>query len=228
MFAAILLALVPVFFVIALGYGAGRFGIVDNRQVGSLNGLVMDFALPASLFAATASSSHSEMVAQGPLFAILGAVMLLVYFAWYFAVRAALKASRADASLQALTIAFPNLAGVGLPIAFAVLGPTGAVPVAVALATGSILITPLTLILLEMSGTGVGHAGKMSVTQLLTALRRALTRPVVAAPALGIVFSLFELRLGTVADASLMLIGHAAAGVAYARSVNLRVYQSSL
>ena len=48
-----------------------------------------------------------------------------------------LQESKADASLQALTIAFPNLAGVGLPIMSAVVGPSGTVPVAVALASGS-------------------------------------------------------------------------------------------
>ena len=38
--------------------------------------LVMDFALPAPMFVATAPFSRSEMMAQGPLFAILGAAML--------------------------------------------------------------------------------------------------------------------------------------------------------
>ena len=54
MAAAILLALAPIFFVMALGYGAGRLRVVDNHQIDSLNALVMDFALPASLFLATA------------------------------------------------------------------------------------------------------------------------------------------------------------------------------
>ena len=71
--------------------------------------------------------------------------MLVLYVAWYWSARELFRSvSKADASLQALTIAFPNLAGVGLPIVAAVLGPTGTVPVAVALASGSILISPLT------------------------------------------------------------------------------------
>jgi len=44
----ILLALTPIFFVMSLGYLAGRFNIVDNRHVDGLNVLVMNFALPAS------------------------------------------------------------------------------------------------------------------------------------------------------------------------------------
>lgn len=52
MAAAILLALAPIFFVMALGYGAGRLRVVDNHQIDSLKALVI--ALPASLFVATA------------------------------------------------------------------------------------------------------------------------------------------------------------------------------
>ena len=77
----ILLALAPVFFVMALGYGAGRFGIVENHHVDGFNTLVMSFALPASLFAATASAPRGELLVQAPLFASFGGVMLLMYLA---------------------------------------------------------------------------------------------------------------------------------------------------
>ncbi len=211
---AILLALSPIFFVLLLGYGAGRHRIVDNHKVDSLNALIMNFALPASLFAATASASRSEMVAQAPLFLILGAVMLGVFFAWYFGAKIILKDSPADASLQALTLAFPNLAGVGLPIMSAVVGPSGAVPLAIALASGSILVSPLSLIIVEMS-LGLKPDGAETATKrVLRSIRHALTKPVVLAPALGILVSLSGLKTGAVIDACLLLIGHAAPGVA--------------
>ncbi len=210
---AIVMALVPVFFVLLLGYAAGKFRIVDNHQVDGLNALVMDFALPASLFAATASASRSQMIGQAPLFLAFGLTMLLLYVAWYFAVRAFSSVSRPDASLQALTIGFPNLAGVGLPIVASVLGSAGAVPIAVALAAGSILVSPLTLIIVEMSNARE-HGAELSATQILTAIRRALTKPVVVAPALGILLSVSGLELDALAHACLSLIGNAAAGVA--------------
>jgi malonate transporter len=211
---AILLALAPIFFVLLLGYGAGRYGIVDNHKVDSLNALVMNFALPASLFAATASASRSEMFAQSSLFAILGAVMLAIFLAWYFASKIILKESKANASLQALTLAFPNLAGVGLPIMSAVVGPSGTVPLAMALASGSILVSPLSLIIVEMSLGETSSATDTPSKRILRSIRHALTKPVVLAPALGILVSLSELKTGPVVDACLLLIGHAAPGVA--------------
>lgn len=210
----ILMTLAPVFFVLLLGYAAGRFRTVDNHHVDGLNALVMDFALPASLFAATASASRHEMLEQGPLFLVFGLTMLLLYVAWYAGMRAFTNVTRADASLQALTIGFPNLAGVGLPIVSSVLGPTGAVPVAVALAAGSILISPLTLIIVEMSVAKAHGASERPLIRILMAVRRAVTKPVVLAPALGIALSLSDLKLDALAHACLALIGNAAAGVA--------------
>jgi malonate transporter len=153
------------------------------------------------------------MIEQVPLFLVLGVTMLLLYLAWYFAARRFSKVSRSEASLQALTIGFPNLAGVGLPIMTSVVGPTGTVPVAVALAAGSILISPLTLIMAEM-GAAKARGEDMAARQVLTAIRRAITKPVVLAPALGILFSLSDVSLDALAHASLALIGSSAAGVA--------------
>ena len=48
----ILSSLVRLFFVMAPGYLAGWMRDIDNRRVAELNALVMDFALPASLFVA--------------------------------------------------------------------------------------------------------------------------------------------------------------------------------
>jgi predicted permease len=49
---SILASLVPVFLVMILGFVAGLTKDVDNRNIGSLNAMVMDFALPAALFTA--------------------------------------------------------------------------------------------------------------------------------------------------------------------------------
>jgi malonate transporter and related proteins len=211
----ILPALAPIFFVILIGYGAGRLRIVENNHVDGLNALVMNFALPASLFVAIASAPRSELLEQAPLFLILGFVMLLVHLAWYFFVRASSDVSKADAALQALTVSFPNLAGVGLPIAAAVIGPGGIVPVAVALAAGSIIISPLSLIFVELNSRNPkGETATDSSRQVRKAFLRSVTKPVVLAPVVGVLYSLAGLELVSLAQTSLMLIGVAAPGVA--------------
>ncbi|WFU69811.1 AEC family transporter [Bradyrhizobium sp. CB2312] len=209
----ILMALVPVFFVLLLGFVAGKARIADNGHVEGLNALVMDFALPASLFAATASAPRDRITDQAPVFLVFGLTMLIIYLAWYWFERTFFVVRRSDAAVQALTVGFPNLAGVGLPILSTVLGPAGVVPVAVALATGSVLVSPLTLVIAEMSASKTRGADAPA-SPVLTAIRRALVKPVVWAPALGVVLSLFGMNLNPLVHSCLTLIGNAAAGVA--------------
>ncbi|MGV0908603.1 AEC family transporter [Martelella sp. FOR1707] len=211
---AILLALVPVFFVLLLGYAAGRLKRVDNHHVEGLNVLVMTFAVPAALFVATASAPRAELLEQSWLFVILSGVMLIVLAAWYFCARRILGLSPADASLQGLTVAFPNLAGVGLPISTTLLGATGTVQLAIAIAAGSIIISPLSLIVVELSRPGSDGTTMSPAQKIFGALGRALRKPVVLAPAFGIIVSISGIRLGSVIDAALSLMGNASAGVA--------------
>jgi malonate transporter len=174
----------------------------------------MSFALPASLFVAVASAPRREMIDQAPLALAFGICMLVLFLAWYVIARTVLAVGRPDASLQALTLAFPNLAGVALPIVGSVLGPAGIVPVAVALATGSIVVTPIALLIVEMSTASPAGQAQAPAARIRQSLRRAVTKPVVIAPLLGGVVSFAELPLPPVAVASLGLIGQSAAGVA--------------
>jgi malonate transporter len=101
----IIMTLGPILFFTMLGPLAERIRAIDDHHVGELNALVIDFAPPASLFVATASPSRSEMMAQGPPFAMLGAVMLgsltiLVHFG-----RQVSQASVDTDALQARTVA---------------------------------------------------------------------------------------------------------------------------
>jgi malonate transporter len=210
----IFMALAPIFFVMALGYVAGRMRTIDNHHVCEINALVMDFALPASLFVATASTQRSEMMAQGPLFAILSAVMLVPYLFWYVFERQVSRTPVGTAALLALTVGLPNFAAAGLPIVSAILGSKGAVPVAIAIAAGSILPTPITVLLLELNDGKRQADTETSAARIVLALWRALTKPVVLVPVLGILLSLAGLRLDNVTRASLQLIGQAAGGVA--------------
>lgn len=100
-------ALVPIFFVIALGYFAGRRRAVDNQNVSELNALVMEFALPASLFVSTATTSREKMLGEGTLFILVGITMMVFYVAWYL-YRLRTKASHGEAAVEALAIGLPN------------------------------------------------------------------------------------------------------------------------
>jgi malonate transporter len=52
----ILLALAPIFFVMVLGYVAGRLHRIDERHVAGLNSLVMEFSFGANYRVASAEA----------------------------------------------------------------------------------------------------------------------------------------------------------------------------
>jgi malonate transporter len=208
----ILSALVPIFFVLLLGYSAGKWRVVDNKNVAQLNAVVMRYAIPASLFAATATTSRQAMLAQWPIVVILGGAMMVVYPLWFFLQRRVLKRSLAESAVQTLSVSLPNYAAAGLPVVAALLGPNQIVPVAVAIAAGALLPSPITLALLELSAAKSGAPRAQG--PIRHAIGHALTRPIVLAPIAGTLCSLLGLALPDVAIASLRLIGQAAGGMA--------------
>jgi malonate transporter len=204
----ILNSLVPIFFGMALGYVGGWTRDVDNTHVGELNALVMDFAVPAAIFAAVVQQSRSALLDQLPLAAILTVTMLIVYFLTYAMARRAFGTSPAEAAVQALTTSVPNYAGAGLPLIAALLGARYLVAVAVALACCSIAVSPLALVVLERSGQ-TKHRGRIG-----SALLQAFRKPIVLAPLLSLLFVLTNIGLPDPLIRSLSLVGEVSGGAA--------------
>jgi malonate transporter len=204
----ILNSLVPIFFGMALGYVGGWTHDVDNKHVGELNALVMDFAVPAAIFAAVVQQSRNALRDQLPLAAIVTATMLIIYFVTYVTARRAFGASSAEAAVQALTTSLPNYAGAGLPLIAALLGAHYVVAVGVALACGSIVPSPLALVVLERSGQ-TKHKGGIG-----NALLKAFTKPIVLSPILSVLFALTNIGLPDPLIRSLSLMGEVSGGAA--------------
>lgn len=205
-----LAALVPVLFVITLGFGAGRLRIVDNIHVDGVNTIVMSIALPLSLFTTLATATRGDVLSHLPLAGVVLAVTAVVYAATFaFSVRRGPRRPPV-AAVQALTVAFPNAAAVGLPLAEALLGRTGMLAVAVTLAVGSTTLSPLTLVILERTGSATDAAER----SLGRSVRTALVKPVVIAPILGLAVSTSGLPLPSIVESALTEMGSITAGLA--------------
>ena len=208
----ILSALVPIFFVLALGYLAGRFKRVDNQRVAELNTLVMEYALPASLFAATLRTPRQALISQWTMVVVLGLGMLIIYAITYYLQRRVFKLGMQEAAVQTLTVALPNYASAGLPLITAVFGQSQIILVAISIACGSVIVSPLTLTLLEVGKAD--HQGGITFGRILRSMRAAVLKPIVSAPILGVLFSFLGLTLPPLLGSSLDLIGRSAGGVA--------------
>ena len=203
---------VPVFFVIALGYLAGWTGKVDNRHVSELNALVMDFALPASLFVAMVQTPRSVLLEQGQLMVVLALSMLVIYGLHFFLQTRVFGLDSREAAVGSLTSGLPNFASAGLPLISSVFGVANTVSVGISIAVGSIVMSPLTLVILE-AGDGTRREVP-ALRRVFGAIGKSILKPVVIAPMIGMVLTLCGVEESRLLNASLALIGVGAGGVA--------------
>jgi len=183
---------------------------VDNKNVSLLNVFVMDFALPATLFAATVQTPWAGIVEQTPLIVVLVLAMWITYAAIYFTCTRVFHKSPQDAAVLTLTVALPNYAALGLPILGSVLGEssTTSLSVAVAIACGSVLMTPFCLLILEREKARLGGEGQGSSLALLPVLMwRSVKKPIVWGPLLGVVLSAIGIKMPEIVLASIKPLG---------------------
>jgi malonate transporter len=205
-------SLVPIFVGLLFGYAAGLFKIVDNKNVKSLVSFLMTFALPCSLFVTISRTPHELLWSQAKPAIVLAIVYVAVFVATYYASRNLSKDTTANSAVLALTLGFPNHAGVGIPLLLAVYGAKASVTVAVGLAVGAITITPITLAILE-SGTSAGETLSRAA-RIRMSLWKALQKPVFGAPVLAVLVSVVNLNIPIYLDKSFTILGDATEGTA--------------
>jgi malonate transporter len=211
---SLLNALVPVFFGLGLGYYAGKRGRVDNRNVAALNNTLMHFVLPCSLFLAMGRTSASVLRSQAMLLAIVASGMAITYVLVFACELQLFRKTAGESSTQALTVSFANNVAVGLPVLASIYGTMGTLSATAAIMAGALVVSPVTLVVLECHAAGGTPRPRTLGSQIGHAILQSLRRPVVLAPLCGLLFPLTGHALPTVAASSLELIGKATIGLA--------------
>ena len=208
-------ALLPVFFVLALGYFAGKRNAFDADQAAGLSKLALSFALPASLFVGMTGIPKQLLLQQGAL--VLALVLShagLFLVAWVALNR--LKSLRGTPSIiYALALSTSATPVFGLAVLQPILGPTSAGAVGlVALAIN--LTVPPAVILLEMDAAAKAGetTGPAKPSPVVAGLKGGLQSPLLWAPILGIAVVLAGVGLPRVVAGCFELIGSATSGVA--------------
>jgi malonate transporter and related proteins len=201
-------ALVPIFAGLLFGYIAGLRRIMDNQNVHNLIVFVMSFAVPCSLFLAISRTPRAALREQAGTMLVLTIAYFVLYGLSFLWARSGEKLRASDSSVLALTISFPNIAAIGLPLLADVFGVKSLVTVATSIALGSVTISVVTLAFLEAEGKA------FSMREVGPTLARAVKKPIVWAPLLGFVFSCAALHLPSYLDRFLTVLASAAAGSA--------------
>jgi malonate transporter len=209
-------ALTPVFFVLALGYLAGKRNVFDADQSAGLSKLALTFALPASLFVSMTDIRKDLLLEQGRLvLALILSHAGLFVVAWLL-LRLVRSLGGTASIIYALMVATSATPVFGLAVLGPLLGPTsgGAVGL-VALAIN--LTVPPAVILLEMDAATKHQQGTTNPSRssaVVTGLNAGMKSPLLWAPILGIAVVLAGIHLPAVVASCFELIGSATSGVA--------------
>ncbi len=208
MLAAIISPIVPIAFVIALGYAAGLIGIVDRKHSDAFAKFVLEIALPILLFVVVMQTDLSNLVHVEYVLAF--AIGLMGFYAIAFALhRLLFRRPVHQAAQAAFVCSFPDMAALGIPVFTQLLSSTALISVVIGNLITSVLMIPLTIILLE-SGRGRGvKAGSIFLDSLLQLVRK----PLIVAPALAVCLVALGVELPALAARSLHLIGDTTSGV---------------
>jgi predicted permease len=198
--------ILPVAFVIILGFIAGKRGRLTRPDSLLISKLVLGWIFPALLLVGMASTPRSQLFDGKLILAtfvgIMGmyAVSLLIGWWRYRELKAA--------TLKGFVCAYPDAAFMGIPILQMMFGAGSIYSVLVLNLIASLLMIPLTTMLLTVaSGEGSGiQAFRSSIAQ-------AVRRPLMWAPALGIACSLLQIKFPPLLTESFNLLGKATPGV---------------
>jgi len=209
-------ALFPIFFVLALGYLAGKRHTFDADQAAGFSKLALSFALPAALFVSMTGIPRDLLLGQGRLVLALILSHLGLFIIAWIALRQVASLSGTPSIIYSLMLATSATPVFGLAVLGPILGASSAGAVAlVALAIN--LTVPLAIVLLEMDAAAKNRAAGTTTSTanpVTTGLKAGLKSPLLWGPLLGIAVVVAKIHVSSVVTSSLELIGSATSGVA--------------
>ncbi|GGY20884.1 AEC family transporter [Paludibacterium paludis] len=202
--ANVLAPVIPVAIVIGLGYLAGRLRRMTRQDSQLISRLVLEWVFPAMLFCGMAGTPRAKLL-DG---AFIACALLCLMGLYLVVLLAGLRASdRRVATLRAFVCAFPDAAFMGIPILSMLFGPSSLYSVLVVNLVSSLVMIPLTAVLLERG------AGDDRLAAFGRAVAISVRRPLVWAPLAGIALSLAGIAMPAAVSAGFTMLGSATPGV---------------
>src|SRR5258707_910621 len=192
--------ILPVAFIIVLGFLAGKRGKLNHSDSLLISKLVLNWIFPALLLVGMASTPRSQLLDFR--FVVATFIGIMGMYATAFAIGWFRYRELKAATLKGFVNGYPDAAFMGIPILQVMFGPGSLYSVLVLNLIASLVMIPLTTMLLTVA-SGEGSGTKAFVSSIWAAVRR----PLMWAPAIGILCSLLAIKLPPVLADSLNLLG---------------------
>lgn len=173
----------PIYLLIAVGYCAVRFGLLQKSDTRVFGRFIFMFGLPALLFHSL-TQRHEDAAIEWSYLLVYTVGSLATMFGMMLYARKVRGGSVPLAAVQGMSAAASNTAFIGFPILYQLVGPSAGVALAMCFIVENLFIMPLGLAYADSAG-GSGRLG--------AALRRTLSsmvrNPLLWGLVLGLVFS---------------------------------------
>lgn len=210
----LLQSLFPLVFIMLLGWLSGKLGYTRREDASVLATVVIRFALPFHLFIGALHTSPDK-IKNFTFMAVLVIGLMGSYFLTLLISRYVFRHDIKTSAIQSLVCAFPDMAYFGAPVLAVLIGPEGFLGVLIGNLVTSVLMIPLTIILIRM-GDQPGdaeapqlHAGQLILQNLLNAVRN----PIVWIPISGVLLSLTGIQLPPLLSVPVEMVGKIAGGL---------------
>lgn len=197
--------MLPVFGLVLLGYGAVRLKWLDADAVRGLSLFVFNFALPAMLFRALATTRLPEDIEWAFLLSYYIAALVVFGLGMVVAGRG-FGRPLAGQGLAGLTASYSNTVLLGIPIVLTAFGDAAALPLFLVIATHNLVLFPPATALIE---AGLGRRNSLRRLPIST-LAGMARNPIVGGLTLGLVFNLLGLGIPKPLDSIVSTLGAAA------------------
>jgi len=197
--------ILPIFAVVALGWGATFTTLFDAASARALARFVFFFAIPLMLFERVATTAPVEGGA-GALLATFYAATATVFALGAVAARFGFARRADEAVLCGFAAAYGNTVMVGIPVVLTVVGDAAAFATFLIISFHSLIFFTLTTVLVET--VRGAEAGLRRVP--MEVARGVVTNPILMALALGLVANRTGLTLPAVVEGFAELVGEAA------------------
>ncbi|MFC5520906.1 AEC family transporter [Polaromonas jejuensis] len=207
----VFVSLLPVVFLIAAGFIAGRAGWIRASAIKDLSNLVFLLLTPALLFR-TMSQVRIEQLDFKPVAAYFLAVIIL------FTGTLLVQGFNRRAAVLALANTFSNTVMIGIALIGLMYGPQGLVTLFTLVSVHSLVLLTSATVVLELAvaheqkqgaSSELGSASRHPVATVLMAVKNALLHPVPLPIIAGLLFAQTGLALPEVIDKPLELLAHA-------------------
>ncbi|AWB43373.1 transporter [Paenibacillus sp. CAA11] len=215
----IFITLIPIFFVIILGYLGGFFKIFTPASSKGLNTLVTKFALPAHLFIGITTTSKETLIKEWPFFVTMFLGIIGFYVLLLLVMRFAFRMDLNTSSIFSLNSTQPSFAFMGIPVLGSLFGPTEvAIPIAVTGVVVNALLDPIATIVSSVGKKTQANQASGSKQNLwdLTyhSILHGLREPLACIPILGVILTLLGFQSPDLLQKSLDQIGDITSGAA--------------